>query len=216
MADDLFEARYDLTKKSKLKRFYESNKILIYTSVLLLLILFGSVSYFLDSKEKKRIVISENYIQSKIYLEKGNKQKAIKILKDIIFANDPTYSALSLFLILNQNLINDNNEISNLFDHVLSNNKYDKEIRNLLIYKKALYNSNYMNESELLKEIKLLVNNDSIWRPYALLLLGDYFMSKNEYSKAKDFYTKILSINNLQKDIHDQAKYQLKYIANVQ
>ena len=28
-------------------------------------------------------------------------------------------------LILNQNLINDNNEISNLFDHVLSNNKYD-------------------------------------------------------------------------------------------
>ena len=103
-----------------------------------------------------------------------------------------------------------------MFDHVLSNNKYDKEIRNLLIYKKALYNSNYMNESELLKEIKLLVNNDSIWRPYALLLLGDYFMSKNEYSKAKDFYTKILSINNLQKDIHDQAKYQLKYIANVQ
>ena len=62
MADDLFEAQYDLTKKSKFKRFYESNKILIYTSVLLLLILFGSVSYFLDSKEKKRIVISENYI----------------------------------------------------------------------------------------------------------------------------------------------------------
>ena len=190
MADDLFEARYDLTKKSKLKRFYESNKILIYTFVLLLLILFGSVSYFLESKEKKRIVISENYIQSKIYLENGNKRKAIKILSDIIFANDQTYSALSLFLILNQNLINDNNEISNLFDHVLSNNKYDKEIRNLLIYKKALYNSNYMNESELLKEIKLLVNNDSIWRPYALLLLGDYFMSKNEYSKAKDFIQK--------------------------
>ena len=138
MADNLFEARYDLTKKSKLKRFYESNKILIYTFVLLLLILFGSVSYFLESKEKKRIVISENYIQSKIYLENGNKRKAIKILRDIIFANDPTYSALSLFLILNQNLINDNNEISNLFDHVLSNNKYDKEIRNLLIYKKAL------------------------------------------------------------------------------
>ena len=103
-----------------------------------------------------------------------------------------------------------------LFDNLLSNNKYEKEIRNLLIYKKALYNSNYMNESELLEETKSLVNKDSIWKPYALLLLGDYFISKKEYRKAKDFYTQILSINNLQKEIYDQAKYQLKHIANVQ
>ena len=216
MADNLFEARYDLTKKSKLKRFYESNKILIYVSLLLLVILFGSISYFLDSKEKKRIALSENYVQSKIYLQNGNKEKAINLLKDIIFANDPTYSTLSLFMILNQNLINDNNEISNLFNHLLSNNKYDKEIKNLLVYKKALYNSNYMSESELLGEINSLVNKDSIWTPYALLLAGDYFMSKKEYNKAKDFYIKILSINNLEKDIYDQAKYQLKYISNVQ
>ncbi len=216
MADNLFEARYDLTKKSKFRRFYESNKILIYLLLLLLVILFGSISYFLDNKEKKRIALSENYVQSKIYLENENKEKAINLLKDIIFANDPTYSTLSLFMILNQNLINDNNEISNLFDHLLSNNKYDKEIRNLLVYKKALYNSNYMSESELLEEIKSLVNKESIWTPYALLLAGDYFMSKKEYSKAKDFYIEILSINNLEKDIYDQAKYQLKYIANVQ
>ena len=66
MEDNLFEARYDLTKKSKLRRFYESNKILIYVSVFLVLILFGFLSYFLESKEKKRIVLSENYVQSKI------------------------------------------------------------------------------------------------------------------------------------------------------
>ena len=216
MEDNLFEARYDLTKKSKLRRFYESNKILIYVSVFLVLILFGFLSYFLESKEKKRIVLSENYVQSKIYLESGDKKKALDLLKSIILANDATYSTLSLFMILNQNLLDNHNEISDLFDHLLSNNKYEKEIRNLLIYKKALYNSNYMNESELLEETKSLVNKDSIWKPYALLLLGDYFISKKEYRKAKDFYTQILSINNLQKEIYDQAKYQLKHIANVQ
>ena len=216
MEDNLFEARYDLTKKSKLKRFYESNKILIYVSIFLVLILFGFLSYFLESKEKKRIVLSENYVQSKIYLESGDNKKALDLLKSIILANDATYSTLSLFMILNQNLLDNHNEISDLFDHLLSNNKYEKEIRNLLIYKKALYNSNYMNESELLEETKSLVNKDSIWKPYALLLLGDYFISKKEYRKAKDFYTQILSINNLQKEIYDQAKYQLKHIANVQ
>ena len=216
MEDNLFEARYDLTKKSKLKRFYESNKILIYVSVFLVLILFGFLSYFLESKEKKRIVLSENYVQSKIYLESGDNKKALDLLKSIILANDATYSTLSLFMILNQNLLDNHNEISDLFDHLLSNNKYEEEIRNLLIYKKALYNSNYMNESELLEETKSLVNKDSIWKPYALLLLGDYFISKKEYRKAKDFYTQILSINNLQKEIYDQAKYQLKHIANVQ
>ena len=216
MEDNLFEARYDLTKKSKLRRFYESNKILIYVSVFLVLILFGFLSYFLESKEKKRIVLSENYVQSKIYLESGDNKKALDLLKSIILANDATYSTLSLFMILNQNLLDNHNEISDLFDHLLSNNKYEKEIRNLLIYKKALYNSNYMNESELLEETKSLVNKDSIWKPYALLLLGDYFISKKEYRKAKDFYTQILSINNLQKEIYDQAKYQLKHIANAQ
>ena len=216
MEDNLFEARYDLTKKSKLRRFYESNKILIYVSVFLVLILFGFLSYFLESKEKKRIVLSENYVQSKIYLESGDYKKALDLLKSIILANDATYSTLSLFMILNQNLLDNHDEISDLFDHLLSNNKYEKEIRNLLIYKKALYNSNYMNESELLEETKSLVNKDSIWKPYALLLLGDYFISKKEYRKARDFYAQILSINNLQKEIYDQAKYQLKHIANVQ
>ena len=53
-----------------------------------------------------------------------------------------------------------------------------------------------------------------MWRPHALLLLGDYFVSKGEYLKAKEFYTQILSINNLQKDLYDQAISQLTLITN--
>ena len=33
MSDNLFEARYDLTKKSRLRQFYESNKISIFAFI---------------------------------------------------------------------------------------------------------------------------------------------------------------------------------------
>ena len=212
MAENFFEAQYDVTKKSKIKKFYESNKILIFSSILILIISFGSLSFYLESKESKKILLSENYIQAKFYLENGNKSEALNTLKKVIFANDSTYSTLSFFLILNQNLISDYKEISILYDHLLENNKFEKELRNLLIYKKALFISNSIIESELLETIKPLLNTDTLWKPHALLLLGDYFMSKGENIKAIEFYQQILSINNLHKDLYNQAKSQLVII----
>jgi len=214
MTENLFEAKYDITKKSKLKRFYESNKVLIFSSIFILAILLGSFSFYLENKEKKRIMLSENYVQARIYLENGNKNKAVSILKKVIFANDPTYSTLCFFLILNRNLVTDYNELLVLFDHLMDNNKFEKEIRNLLIYKKALLNSNYINESEFLEGIKPLLNNETLWKPHALLLTGDYFVFKKEYMKAKEFYTQIFSIKDLQKDFYDQARSKLIFITN--
>ncbi len=214
MTENLFEAKYDITKKSKLKRFYESNKVLIFSSIFILAILLGSFSFYLENKEKKRIMLSENYVQARIYLENGNKNKAVSILKKVIFANDPTYSTLCFFLILNRNLVTDYNELLVLFDHLMDNNKFEKEIRNLLIYKKALLNSNYINESEFLEGIKPLLNNETLWKPHALLLTGDYFAFKKEYIKAKEFYTQIFSIKDLQKDFYDQARSKLIFITN--
>ena len=214
MTEDLIQGQYDITKKSKLRRFYEKNKILILSFVILLIILIGSFSFYLESKSKKKILISENYIQAKIYLGDKNNSKALSLLKDIIFANDSAYSTLSLFMIMDQNLIKDHKEVLSLFNHLLENNKFDKEIKNLLIFKRALFSSNYVDETVLLKELKPLMNTETFWKAHALLLLGDYFVSKKEYIKARDFYTQILPINNLQKDLYDQAKSQLELIAS--
>tara|TARA_B100001123_G_C14988295_1_gene898525 strand:+ start:10 stop:657 length:648 start_codon:yes stop_codon:yes gene_type:complete len=214
MKENLFEAQYDLTKKSKLKKFYESNKILIFSFGLILIILFSSFSLYLESREKKKILLSENYIQAKIYLEQGNKKKATNILREVIFENDPTYSTLCVFLIINQNLITDHNELSALFDHLLANNKFSKEVRDLLIYKRALFNSNFIDESKLLESIKPLINTETLWKPHGLLLLGDYFMSKGEYIKAIEFYQKIFNISNLHNDIYNHARSQLAIIAH--
>ena len=212
MNEDLIQAQYDITKKSKLKRFYESNKILIFSSILVLTIIFVSFGIYFEKKEKDRILLSENYIQAKIYLENKNKKEAVNILKKVIFANDSTYSTLAFFLMLNQNLVSDPKEILSLYDHLLENNNFEKELRNLLIYKKSLFSLNSISETELLKTTKPLLNTDTLWKPHALLLLGDYFMSKGENIKAGEFYRQILSMNNLHKDLYEQAKSQLAII----
>ena len=82
------------------------------------------------------------------------------------------------------------------------------------IYKKALLNSDFVNESELLESIRPLLNTETLWKPHGLLLLGDYFVSKKEYIKAVEFYQKIFTIKNLQKDLYNHAGSQLAMIEN--
>ena len=209
MNENLFEAQYNVTKKSKLRKFYESNKIFIFLIVSVLIIGAAAFSYYSGIKEKNKILLSDNYIDAKIYIKNGDKNKAKDILKKIILANDSTYSTLSLFLILNENLITDQVVLSDLFNHILENNEFEEEIKNLIIFKKALFQSNFLGEFELLKSVKPLINSETLWKPHALLLLGDYFFSKREYEKAKEFYTQILSLKNLNNELYDQARSQL-------
>ena len=215
MPENLFETQYDLTKKSKVRLFYENNKILIFSLIGFLIFIVISYSFYQHNKEKKKILLSERYIEAKIFLENKKKVEALQVLKDIVFSNNSTYSTLSFFLIMNENLINDSDEVAKLFDYLLENNKFDNEIKNLLLYKRALYKSNYVDESILLEEIKPLLNNDkTVWKAHALLLLGDFYFSKEELLKAKDFYTQVLLIKNLQKDFYKHANSKLALIAD--
>ena len=212
MADNLIEAQYDITKKSKMLKFYQENKILIYSIIFFILIIIGSTFFYLERKEKNNIALADSYIEAKIYLENGDKNKAKEILTNIIYKSSGTYSAMSLFFILSKNLIVDKEELYNLFDYILKNKKFDDEIKNLILFKKALFQSNFSTEIELLEIVKPILNSDSLWKPYTLSLLGDYFISKKEYRKAKEFYMQILTINNLQKELYDHAKLQLTLI----
>ena len=214
MTDNLFEAQYDITKKTKLRKIYEENKISIFSAITILIVIFVISSIYLKGLEKERIVLSERYIKSKVYLDNGEKNKALDLLKKTVLASDKTYSTLSFFLILDQNLINDHNELNLLFDHLLKNNKYEKELKDLIIYKKVLFNSNFAGEFKILEDIKPLLKEDNLWKPHALMLLGDYFVSKKEYSKAKDFFKQIIAMENISTDFHQQAKSRLININN--
>ena len=147
-------------------------------------------------------------------MEDGEKNKAKNILREIIYANDATYSTLSLFLILDKELIVEKEVLLSLFNHVLENNKFNEEAKNLIILKKAIFQSDFISEPELLETIKPVINSDSLWKPHGLMLLGDYFFYQQEFIKSKEFYLKILSLKNLQTDLYEQAKSQLALIAN--
>ena len=214
MNEDSIQTQYDLTKKTKIRKIYEEYKNLIYSALLILIITVISINFYLSSKEKKKILLTDNYISAKIYLANGKNNEAKNILKQIVYDDDSTYSTLSLFLILDEDLITDNEEMSNLFAHVLKNNKFEKEVENSIIYKKLLFQANFVSEQELLESIKPLINKNSIWKPHALLLAGDYFFFKEEYLKAKEFYIQILDLKNIQNELHKQARSQLAFIPN--
>ena len=172
------------------------------------------MSFYSDYQKKSRIKISENYINAKILLENNKENDALKTLKEIVFSNDNTYASLSLFMIINENLIKDAIELNALLDHLISNHNYDVEIKNLLIYKKSLLNAETIKESEILDALLPILNSNSLWRINALFLMGDYFISNNEYTKAKEFYAKILAIEGLSDDYYRRASSKLAITLN--
>ena len=214
MNENLFETQYDVTKKSKFRRLYDANKLLIFSTLFVLIITSISFSFYTVSREKKQILLADNYMVAIFYLQNNERDKGRKILKEIILANNRTYSTLSLFLILDEDLAVDQKEISNLFDHLLANNEFEQEVKNLIIFKKTLFLSNFANELEMVENAKQLINTNTLWKPHALLLLGDYFSSKKQYLKAKEFYVQILSLQNLNIELYEQARSQLLLITN--
>ena len=71
-----------------------------------------------------------------------------------------------------------------------------------------------MSELDLLESLKPLINEETLWKPHALLLLGDYFVFTKEYLKAKEFYIQILSSKGLHKEMYETARSRVIFIAN--
>ena len=214
MNEELIETQSLPKTKDRIIQFYKKNKIYVFSILFLIIIIIAFLVFHLEKKEKDKVFLTDNYVKAKIYLSNNNKEEAKNILKNIIFSDDATYSILSLFLILDENLITDQQELSNLFDHILKNDEYEKEIKDLIVLKKAVFQSNFLDEVKLLDITKSLIKDNSLWKPHALLLLGDYFVSKREYLKAKEFYLEILTVKNLYKEFYDEAKSRLTLIPN--
>ena len=127
-----------------------------------------------------------------------------------MLSKDKTYAPLSLYFLIDNGLIKSKNKINELFDLLIENNSLDKEVKNLIIYKKALYNSEFVSENILITQLKPLINSKSIWKSHALYLLGEYFYYKKEKKKSKEFFEKILIIENVNSKIKLEAQRRIK------
>ena len=79
----------------------------------------------------------------------------------------------------------------------------------MIVYKKALYNADNATESDLLNILNPLINSNSVWKSHALYLIAEYFFAGNQNQKAKEFFNKIVSLENSNPDIRLQAEKRL-------
>ena len=197
------------TRNEKIKNFLIKNKKkLIIVFFLTLTIIFILIGYY-NHKANVRIKISDDYNKATINFISDKKINVKKELINIVNSKDKTYSPLALYFLIDNNIIDESNVINQLFDTVIQEIKLEKEVKNLIIYKKGLFNSEFETEDKLIKILKPLISTDSVWKSHALYLLGEYFYHKNEKQKAKDFYSQLLSLENANLQIKLQAQKRL-------
>ena len=197
------------TRKEKIKSFFLNNKkkILIFLiTILLLIISFFGYEEFKDYQREK---VSNLFYSTIIDYDGNNKEKTTNKLKQIIKLKDATYSPLSLYFILDNDLISNRVEINTLFDTLIGKISLDKEIKNLIIYKKGLYNADQVSENELLEILNPIIKSESVWSSHALYLLAEYFYSKNQKQKSKEFFSQIINLKKSNSDIVIQAQKRL-------
>ena len=196
------------TRNERIKNFFINNKknLIIGFSIILLIII-GYLS-ILEVKKQAKIKLANQFNITIINFETEDKQKTIDRLIKIINENDATYSPLALYFLIDNNLI-DNNEINTLFDERIKITSLGEEIKNLIIYKKALFNSNFSTENDLLKILNPIINSESIWKSHALYLMAEYFYAKNQKQKAKEFFNQILLLPNANSDIKVESQKRL-------
>ena len=197
------------TRNEKIKNFFVNNKNKIISGIIILIIIIvGVFSYdkYLINKKKD---ISDSYNSIIIDYSEITKEKTAGSLIEIINKKDPTYSPLSLYFIIDNNLVRDKCKIISLFDILIKDTSLDTEINNLIIYKKALYNADNVQESDLLNMLNPLINSKSVWKSHSLYLMAEYFYANNQKQKAKEFFNQIIALENSNPDIRLQAEKRL-------
>ena len=197
------------TRNEKIKDFFINNKKTLITILsLIILAIFIFFSYG-EIKERKNKKLAEKYNNITIKFNPSSKIEVKNELIDIINEKNPTYSPLALYFIIDNEIESSNEEINKFFDIIINQTNLDKEIKNLIVYKKALFNANFETENNLIKILNPIINSDSVWKSHALYLLAEYFYDKNQKKKAKEFYNQILNYEKSNENILKETKKRL-------
>jgi len=198
------------TRNEKIKNFFINNKkfifIILSSFFLIALIYFG----YKEIQDRNVKTLAEKYNNILINFEYSNKENFKKQLIEIIDEKDSTYSPLALYFIIDNEIEESKEEINRFFDILINKVDLNDEIKNLIIYKKGLFNADFENENNLLKILRPVINSDSVWKSHALYLLAEYFLNQNQKQKAKDFYNQILNYEKSNENIIIEAQKRLK------
>ena len=197
------------TRREKFKNFIIKNKKILVTLVSSIIIIILLLVFYSEIKFKNQIKLGNKYNEIVLSYEKTNNQNSEEELIDIIQKKDPTYSPLALNFIIDNEIVNDKIKVNELFDIIIEKTNIENEIKNLIIYKKALYNSDNINENDLINILNPILNSESVWKSHSLYLLAEYFLSKNEKQKSKEFLVQIIELENANPKIKVEAQKRI-------
>jgi len=197
------------TRSEKVRNFFVNNKNKIISLIVILIVVLVGAYSFEKYQTNKKKEISNKFNSTTISYSEKTKDLTAKKLVEIINEQDPTYSPLALYFIIDNQLISNDSEINSYFDVLIDEISMDKEIKNLVIYKKALFNADTAQESDLLNMLNPLIKSESVWKSHALYLMAEYFYSKDQKQKSKEFFNQIVSLENSNSDIKLQAEKRL-------
>ena len=197
------------SRSEKVRNFFVNNKNKIISLVVILIVVLVGAFSFEKYQTNKKKEISNKFNSTTISYSEKTKELTAKKLVEIINEQDPTYSPLALYFVIDNQLISNDSEINSYFDILIDEISLDKEIKNLVIYKKALFNADTAQESELLNMLNPLIKSESVWKSHALYLMAEYFYSKDQKQKSKEFFNQIVSLENSNSDIKLQAEKRL-------
>ena len=197
------------TRNEKIHNFFINNKknLIIGFSIILV----ATIGYLSmnEMKERSKIKLANQFNRTTINFNAEDKQTSIDQLIKLVNENDVTYSPLALYFIIDNNLIDNRSDINSLFDELIDETNLDEEIKNLIIYKKALFNSDFVSENVLLQILNPIINSESIWKSHSLYVVAEYFYSNNQLEKAKEFFNQIILLPNANNDIKVETQKRL-------
>ena len=197
------------TRIEKLKNFIVSKRKQIISLFIILILILISFFAYQEFKSRNKIKLANKFNKIVTIFENGQKNVKNELI-DIINVKDKTYSPLAFFFLLDNDLISSKDEINSYFDILINNIPLEKEIKNLTIYKKGLFNSDFTEENELLSILNPLIKSESMWKPQALYLMAEYYLSKNQKQKSKEFFNQILDIENISPKIKLEVQRRLR------
>ena len=176
------------TREERIKNFFIKNKNKIITIVSVLILILFSLFFYKEYNDRNRELLANKYNLAIAEYNKGDKSKVTLSMQEIIADKDGTYSPLALYFLIDNKILTSKDEINKYFNQIINEVKLDIEIKNLVIYKKALFNSDF----------------DSLY------LLAEYYLNNNQKQKAKEFYQQILNLKSANRDIVVEAKKRLQ------
>ena len=197
------------TRNEKIKSFFIDNKKKLIIGFLIIFILIIGFLSLKEVKEQNKLKLTNKFNLAIINFKTENKQITTDQLIDLVNQHDTTYSPLALYFMIDNNLIESDNKVNILFDELINETTLDEEIKNLIIYKKALFNSNISSENDLLQILNPIINSESIWKSHSLYLMAEFYYSKNQKQKAKEFFNQIIILSNSNSDIKLESQKRL-------